>query len=512
MPKIRILFLFDSDNKIRHLLIYFILVLASDYSVISQTDSLRTNSIDVLRNDISAIISNPDFANANIGICIQSVETGEFIFKHNESKNFVPASTQKIVTTSAALDLLGEDFKFTTKLYLDGQIMPNGEFLGNVIIRGLGDPTISKYYHRNPMEILENWAKKIDSLGISSIKGKIIADDSYFDNAYYGQGWSWDDFPYYYSSQVSALTINDNRVDFYIYSGDSVDDYSHITNYPVSPYYRLINNVKTAVSSNNAVINSNREINSNIIKLSGAVPFEKSRKSSQAISVTIDNPSMFFLNLFKQKLEEMKIVVNGVLVRKADTPENIDYLSMFPLIETFSPPISEIIAVINQESHNLAAEMVFKTLGKESSGIGSFESGAEFVTKYLAKAGVNTQNVRIVDGSGLSRLNLISPRSMISVLNYIYRSSFRDVFMKSLAKPGEPGTLKRRMSRSKAEKRVYAKTGSMNYISAICGYITTNDNETFAFAIMLENFTVPGTLANNLQDLLLMRLSSFSRK
>lgn len=512
MHKNYILFSKTLLNNFKFILAYFTIILSNVCYTYSQSDSLRQNPIDILRNDISAIISNPDFAIANIGVCIQSVETGEFIFKNNDSKNFVPASTQKVITTAAALDLLGEDFKFTTKLYLDGQILPGGEFLGNIIIRGLGDPTISKYYHKNPMDILENWTKKIDSMGINSIKGKIIADDSYFDDMYYGPGWSWDDFPYYYSSQVSALTINDNRVDFYIYSGDSVDDYSHITAYPVSSYYRLINNVKTVVSSNQGSVNSNREINSNVIKLNGSIPYEKSRKTSEVVNVTIDNPSMFFANLFKQKLEEKKIVVNGVLVRKADTPENIDYSAMYPVIETYSPPLSEIINVVNQESHNLAAEMIFKTLGKESSGNGSFVSGADYIAKFLAKAGVNNQNVRIVDGSGLSRLNLISPRSMVSVLSYIHRSSFREVFVKSLAKPGEPGTLKRRMGKSKAEKSVTAKTGSMNYISAICGYVNTSDNETFAFAIMLQNFTVPGTLANNLQDLLLMRLSSFSRK
>ena len=478
----------------------------------AQTDTIRSNPVEILRNDINALIANPDFSNANIGICVQAVESGEYIFLSNDSKTFIPASTQKVITTAAALELLGENFKFATKIYLDGKLNPDGEFVGNIIIRGLGDPSLSKYYYKSPIEILESWVKTIDALGINSIKGNIIGDDSYFDGSYYGPGWSWDDFSYYYSSQVSALSINDNRIDFFIYSGDSVGDVSRITPYPISSYYRLVNNVRTSPASVQSNITGIRDINSNIIRLSGTVPFEPGRKTSYSYSTTIDNPAMFFLSLFRNILDEKKISFSGGLLMKSDMHEFIDYAALTPQIEFYSPPLSEIISIINQESHNLAAEMLFKTIGKENSGIGSFYSGSEYVLKYLSKAGVNTQNIRVTDGSGLSRLNLMSPRNMVNVLNYIYRTPYKDVFMKSLSKPGEPGTLKRRMTRSKAEKSVFAKTGGMNYVSAICGYVSTADNETFAFSIMMQNFTVPATLATNLQDLILMRLSSFSRK
>lgn len=487
------------------------LLFLSNLSVQSQIDTLRINSIEILRNDIKSLISNSDFANANIGLCVQAVESGEYIFVSNESKNFIPASTQKIITTAAALDYLGADFKFSTKLYLDGKLNGNGEFMGNVIIRGLGDPSLSKYYHKEPLEIFDVWIKKLDSLGINSITGNIIGDDSYFDDVYYGPGWSWDDFSYFYSSQVSALSFNDNRVDLYIYSGDSVGDAARINSYPQSNYYRINNRIKTSHPTLSNSLNGSRDFNSNIIKLWGSVPYEQSRKTPNTLSLTIENPTLYFLNIFKSKLEQEKISFSGGLMKKSDVHENIDYLHSLLLAENFSPPLKEIIDVINQESHNLAAEMILKTLGKENFGNGTFYSGSEYLQKFLLKAGVNVQNVKIFDGSGLSRLNLISPRNLVNVLNYVYRSSNKDIFIKSLAKPGEPGTLKRRMNRSKAEKNVVGKTGSMNNVSAICGYVTTSDNETFAFAIMMQNFTVPTSLASNLQDLILMRLSSFSR-
>ncbi len=501
-----------SNRKIISMIVFIIITINfASVQSLSQTDTIRINAVQTLKTDINSLISNPDFSSADIGICVQAVESGEYLYMQNESKNFIPASTQKVLTTAAAFDILGPNFKFATKLYLDGIILPTGEFVGNVIIRGMGDPSISKYYFKEPLEILDNWARILDSMGINSIKGNIIGDDSYFDNTYYGPGWSWDDFSYTYSSQVSALSINDNRVDFFIYSGDSIGASAGISSYPSSQYFRIVNNIRTSKSSDEAEIDGIRETGTNILKLSGAVPYDNFRKKAHSLSVTIDNPTLFFLNLFKQVLDNRRISFSGGLLRQADLPSRINYAELNPVIEHFSPTVSEIISIINQESHNLAAEMLLKTLGKENSGTGTYNSGAEFLRNYLGKAGVNQQNVKIVDGSGLSRLNLISPRNQVSILNYIYRSSFKDYFVKSLARPGEPGTLKRRMTRSKAEKSVTAKTGSMNYISAICGYVNSRDGETFAFSIMFQNFTVPLTLAHNLQDLILMRLSTFSR-
>jgi D-alanyl-D-alanine carboxypeptidase/D-alanyl-D-alanine-endopeptidase (penicillin-binding protein 4) len=515
-PKFRKNMILKSNLKFQSLFMVITTIIFNFFSTnftYAQVDTnYRINQLEILRSDIRSLINNPDFTNANLGLCVQALESGEYIFNYNESKNFIPASTQKVLTTAAALELLGSDFKYSTKFYLDGNIMPDGEFIGNVIIRGIGDPSISKYHFKEPLEILENWAKVIDSMGIRSIKGNLIGDDSYFDNIYYGPGWSWDDFSYYFSSQVSALSINDNRVDFYIYSGDSIGDYARISAYPNSQYYRIINNIKTTKSQEDNNITGFRNYGTNIISLWGTTSYDALRKKSNSISVTLDNPTLFFLNLFKQKLNERKIVFSGGLLRQADLPERINYSVLNPISEHFSPNLIEILTVINQESHNLSAEMIFKTLGKESTGIGDFEHGSEYILNYVSKAGVNKQNIKIVDGSGLSRLNLMSPRSQVSVLNHIHRSTFRDKFMKTLARPGEPGTLKRRMTKSKAEKNVFAKTGSMNYVSAICGYLTTSDGELMAFSLMFQNFTVPITLANNLQDLILMRLSSFSRK
>jgi D-alanyl-D-alanine carboxypeptidase/D-alanyl-D-alanine-endopeptidase (penicillin-binding protein 4) len=221
---------------------------------------------------------------------------------------------------------------------------------------------------------------------------------------------------------------------------------------------------------------------------------------------------LYLLNIFREILEDKQIRFRGALLDIDDWNEKLSYLNLDPIIIIESIPLFEIIKIINKESHNLSAELLLKTIGKESSGIGTYEAGIEKIKEFLEISGISPENMVIVDGSGLSRFNLISPRYQINLLSWIYRSDYKNELLNSLAVPGENGTLERRMKRSLAEKNVIAKTGSMNNVNNIMGYVQTRDGETLAFSIMMQNFTVPSSLARNLQDLILMRLASFSRK
>jgi len=476
------------------------------------TSNSSNSTLQELKNDLKVLIENPDFADATLGVSIFSPEYGEFIFRHNDTKNFLPASINKIITSTAALELLGSEFTYNTKLFLDGYIQSNGEFNGNIIIRGSGDPTMNKYFYENPLDIFEIWIKKLDSLGIRSIRGNIIGDDNYFDDVYYAPGWSWDDFVYEYSSQVNALTFNDNKIDISVISANSVGEYAMINVFPENSYARVINNILTVDSTGFTRIMARRDANTNIIELFGTIMYDSTADNTYELSVTIDNPTLFFLSLFKSSLERHNIRFRGALLDIDEYPsQRINYSEMMLVSELESTKLSEIIKVINKSSNNLMAEIVFKTIAKEISGIGSFEKASEQIYLYLLANGVNPERVKIVDGSGLSRLNLASPALFTNLLSNIYRSEKKDEFIQSLARPGENGTLSRRMRRSRAEYNVFAKTGSMNSVSTLAGFVNTRDNETLAFTIMIQNFTVPQSLARNLQDLICMRLASFSR-
>jgi serine-type D-Ala-D-Ala carboxypeptidase/endopeptidase (penicillin-binding protein 4) len=465
----------------------------------------------VLQSDLSALINNPDMSNAIIGVSVRSISTGEQFFKHNDSKSFTPASNQKILTTSAALKYLGSDFKFSTSAYLDGELLQNGEFFGNIIIRGSGDPTMSDYYKENPLDFVDKFATRLDSLGVRIIRGNIIGDDSYFDEIHYGPGWAWDDFLFPYCAQTNALSINDNKISIEVKQGDTTGLPADISVSPECSYYRVINRIRTVGIGELTEIVPYRELHSNIFELSGQIAYDTSRINKVNINVTIDNPTLFFLNIVKDALERHNIRFRGALVDVQDYNEEIDYMSLSPVFEYQSPELSEIIKVVNQQSHNLSADNIFKTIAKETSGVGSFAKGSEQILKFASSAGIPPDKIAVFDGSGLSRFNLFTPKYMVDLLTKNYKADYQEDFINSLASPGQEGTLKHRMTQTLAENRVKAKSGSMNNISTLSGYVTTRDGEVLAFSIMTMNFTVPRTLAHNIEDLICMRLASFSR-
>lgn len=466
-----------------------------------------------LQNDIDGLLRSRDFTNSHIGICVVSADNGEYLYRENEQKNFIPASTQKLFTTSAALDFLGKDFRYCTRLYLDGIVDKNGEYVGNIIIRGSGDPTWSEYFNTNTQVIFDKWITKLDSLGIVSIKGNIIGDDSYFDNEYYAPGWMWDDMAYPFSAQVSALSSGDNKIDFVILPGAIAGEPARIMMKQDNRFLRVINSVITVNSSEPAEVVPIKNYGSDVIELRGKIPISgKSERDPFMLSVTIDNPTQYTVNLFKQVVESHRIKVRGAALTIDNWNERINYTQLEPLCEYFSPTLLQISNVINKQSHNLCAESILKTLGKETSGVGSFAKGVEYVKKYLVKNAINTDDMTIVDGSGLSRLNLCSPQKQTQLLWAILRSDKKGEFQSTLAVPGEIGTMRTRTVGTQAEKRLKAKTGTMNSVSTLAGYVTTRDGETFCFSIMMNNFSVPESVARNLQDLICMRLASFSRK
>ncbi len=486
----------------------------------AHSDTMRTerknmrSAVKELQNDIDGLLKSRDFSNAMIGVSVLSADNGETLYKENDAKNFIPASTLKLFTTSAALDYLGKEFRYSTRLYLDGKISPGGEFQGNVILRGSGDPTWSEFFKTDVVAIFDTWMTKFDSLGIKSINGNIIGDDSYFDKEHYASGWSWDDMAYPYSAQISALSASDNSVEVQVFPGSMVGEQPRIVIAQDYRYVRIINNLTTGNANEGTEIVPVRIANTNTIELRGHIALEgkASNSSPYSLRVAIDNPSLFVLHILKQAFEHHQIKVRGLLLDIENWNERISYAGMQALCEHVSPRLQDIVAVVNTHSHNLCAESLLKTLGKESSGVGSFDAGIESVKKYITRLGIQHDDFQMEDGSGLSRLNLCSPQQLAQLLWAVHKSEIRQEFEASLAVPGESGTMRNRTVGTLAEKRVKAKTGSLNNVCTLAGYVSSRDGETLCFAIMINNFTAPEALARNLQDLICMRLATFSRK
>ena len=469
---------------------------------------LEKDPVKELEKDIIEILNISDFGDAHLGVLVYSLDNNDFLFSLNEKQNFVPASTLKLLSTSAALDYLGSDFHYKTEIFLDGEIQSNGEFIGDLVVKSNGDPSISNLFSNKIDDIFETWIKDLEKLGIVSIRGNIIADDSYFEDDNYPIGWAYDDLKYYYAPQVNAINFYENKIDLELSAGNEV---GYLANYKLTPktsYVQIINNVNTSKSADDNQIEFYRDIGTNIIELYGNIRYDNPKKS---LEISIENPSLYFISYFKEKLIESNIRFKGRVFDADDLSYEIKYPKEKKLSSHSSPTLNEIIKVINKESNNLLAEILLKTLAKEKKGIGNFSNGIESIKEYANMAGIPSSNLQITDASGLSRNDLFSPKHTIYLLNHIYRQSYYEDFKNSLAAPNQKGTLKRRMGKSKAEFNLFAKTGSMNNISNICGYVKTEDGEMLAFAIFMNNFTVPSASAINIQDMICMRLSGFSR-
>jgi D-alanyl-D-alanine carboxypeptidase/D-alanyl-D-alanine-endopeptidase (penicillin-binding protein 4) len=457
---------------------------------------------------IDDIFNDPNFSSANWGVVIRSLETGEYLYKRNEDKLFMPASNLKLVTTSAGLLLLGKYYHFRTNLYINGTI--DGSIVqGNLIVQGFGDPTISgRFYNGDAYKVFNQWADTLLKLGIDEINGNLIGDDNAYDDVSLGSGWAWDNETFWYSAPSGALSFNDNCIDITVKptkTGIPAD----IQIYPETRYVTVINKVITSDPNTHPDINIYRERGTNIITIFGKIAENSEEKKIQS---SINNPTQYSMVVLKEVLQRKGIKINGYASDLDEEVSNLDYSKMNKLFTYYSPALSEIVKVINKNSQNFYAEQLLKIIGYEKDGLGTDAFGVKEIKNLIKDFGINPENFIMVDGSGLSRLNLISPRQLVDLLSYMYKSELFPVFYESLPIAGVDGTLARRMRKTKAENNVRAKTGYIDGVKSLSGYINSADNEPIVFSIMVNNYIVPYTLADNLQDLVCLRLANFSRK
>lgn len=493
------------------LLWYFLtLVMVLFQSLNAQAPSGR---IIRLQKQIDKLISPYYLENAVWGITVQSLKYDDFLYVRNSNMGLVPASNMKLFTSVFALSRLGPDFEYTTRVYLQGRFVNDTIFDGNVIIRGMGDPTISGRYKENVTEILEIWADSLVAQNIKVLKGKVIGDDNYFGDDILGKNWEWDSESYWYSAQISGLSFNDNCLDYFVIP-TQVGRLARIRIVPHTSYVKINNRIKTIDSSFTEVkLNFVRRRASNTIDASGHIPFHSDPGSGY---VSIDNPTLYTATVFKEILQ-----TKGVAVEQQ--PFDIDSLKGFSydtkldtnirLVATYtSPQLSEILKVINKNSQNFFAEQVLRTVSAESGGPGTGEHAIEMELEFLDSVGIKTKYITIVDGSGYARTNQVSPMNIIAILRYIRTHKHWRVFYDSLPIAGVDGTLKRRMRNTPAHGNVRAKTGFVDKVRTISGFLRTFDNEPLVFSIMCNNFTVNRLDIEKIQDKILAKLASFSRK
>jgi serine-type D-Ala-D-Ala carboxypeptidase/endopeptidase (penicillin-binding protein 4) len=477
---------------------------------INDTLSVPTYSGTTIKDfwkELDDIFNDPNFDNANWGVVIQSLETGEYFYRRNANKLFIPASDLKLFTTSAALILLGPEYNFSTNILMNGKM--DGSVLdGDLIVRGRGDPTISgRFYNDDKYKVFKDWADSISKIGIDEITGNIIGDDDHFDNLGLGKGWAWDDASYWFSAPSGAISFNDNVVDIVVKVNNEKNIPVIITS-PSTKYIVFINNVSVVPDDSTTTINVYRQSGTNIVDVFGTIRKQDSVKTY----VTVNNPTQYSMVVLKSVLQKKDISVDGFAM-------DIDDISKSPFIKNpknlftyYSPPLKEIIKVINKNSENFYSEQLLKTIGLEEEGFGSADNGVKAEDMVFREMGILPEGMNIVDGSGLSRLNLVSPHQIVTLLNYMFKSKYFIPFFNSLPIAGVDGTLGKRMKKTKAENNLRAKTGTHIGVSSISGYVYTLDNEPVSFSIIANNYNVPVKIAENIEDLVCLRLANFKRK
>jgi len=462
-----------------------------------------------LQTEIDLLVNDPSFASATWGIYIEAPDKREVLYRHNENKLLIPASNMKLFTTAVALVKFGPNFTYKTGLYLDGAVR-NGTLNGNLVVKGSGDPTISGRYNGGIIVgTFIDWADTLKAIGITAITGDVIGDDNYFDDVTLGNSWSWDDEPYYYSAHQSGLSFNDNTVNVLIKPGEKAGDLAIIEIDPPTSYVQIKNNIKTTENDSVMYYDFNRSIDGNLFTFWGNMPLTR-RPSKTWVSVR--NPTLYTVTVLKETLEKNGISVEGKPIDGDNLATKPKYGTMMIAATYTSPPMSELIRTVNTPSQNFYAEQLLKTLGREYQKTGSSSAGVKVVKSFLRGVGIDDNGIKIVDGSGLSRLNLITAKQVATLLRYMRKHRYGNYYMNSLPIAGVDGTIRRRMSGTNAAGNLKAKTGSLSYVKALSGYVTTAEGEEIVFSFIVNNYNLPKSMANELQNRIGIILSNYSQR
>ncbi|MBM4171421.1 MAG: D-alanyl-D-alanine carboxypeptidase/D-alanyl-D-alanine-endopeptidase [Ignavibacteria bacterium] len=502
-------------NFIKHIQIKsaFFILFVSLQIVAQQKDSVLTksssvlNSINELREQLDDFFNDPNFSSATFGVVIKSLKTGEILYKRNPDKLFIPASNIKLITAASALYNLGANYVYATEILANG-IIKNGILNGDLIIKGSGDPTISnRFYSGSITNIFEKWADSLIAKGISEITGNLFGDDSAFDNLGLGRGWAWNDEHLWYSAPSSALSFNDNIIQIII-KPTKLNLPAEIIILPNTKFVSMISKVSTVDETQPQFISVSKLRGTNVISIGGSI---KNTTEQLTEFVAVSDPTMYFLTVLSDVLTQKGILIKGRIESLDSSTKIIIKENLSNLFIHESVPLHMILKELNKNSNNLYAEQILKTIGFETYNYGTTENGVRATLSIIDEMGINPSNFVMADGSGLSKLNLVTPRQIINLLNYMYKSEFFNPFYESLPIAGVDGTLSMRMRKTSAEKNVRAKAGYNNYVSSLSGYVKTVASEILAFSILVNNLITPIGLANYLEDSICNRLVNFTR-
>jgi len=445
-----------------------------------------------IQKAINNFCSDEVFEYASISIDIVNLKTNQTVASHNPNKSLPSASTAKLFSSAAALEILGPNFKPKTRIYKDGYIDSTGKLVGNIWIRGGGDPSLgSKYFvsKSNKRKFLHIWKDEINQLGINTISGSIISDASEFGYKGAPDGWNWSDLGNYYGAGPSGLTIFDNTLNFKFNTSNTVNVPVTLSSIEPNPpgleFFSYINSSNR--KGDNVYFYGSPS--SDIIFASGTLPINR---KDFLVKASLPNPEIQFAYEFEKILENNNISVLSDYKSSRFSIENTASDKIYNdknLIYTHQgESLINIINYTNRNSVNLFAEHLISLIGYEKNKNGSTNNGVKTMNEFWSSK-FSTKGLYLKDGSGLSRSNAISAKHLTRLLIYMNTSKYNSEYKSSLPITGINGTLKYLCKNQAAHNRIRAKSGSMSRVKSYAGYINSKTGKEYAFALIINNHT-----------------------
>ncbi|MDB4882943.1 MAG: D-alanyl-D-alanine carboxypeptidase/D-alanyl-D-alanine-endopeptidase [Gemmatimonadetes bacterium] len=474
-----------------------------------------STSRSALRQFIDSLIDVPEFRSTNWGVLVVDPGRGETLYARNADKLFMPASNQKLLTGSTALTQLGPDYRWSTTVLARGPIR-DGELAGSLIVRGNGDPSMSAHMQRGdalaPMRAI---ADSLRAHGVTRIDGPLVAQ-SLFTDGQLGYGWSYDDLDASYSAGVDGLYFNEGFTEVVVYGGARAGDPVRAITRPASTYPRLIirattadrlaNGATVADTSTSRAITVAQDSSHTGVLVSGTI----AAGDSAVVEITFRDLGAAYLAALREALTSRGIVVAperapppGGATISGPTTTQLD--SLFTLR---SPTLREVLPFFEKPSQNQIGEILFKTLALEKTGVGRADSASRVVSRQLIAWGAQADGFAVRDGSGLSRHDYVSPRTIVTVLDAMRKSPNFKTFYDALPIAGVDGTIRSRMRNTAAMGNVHAKTGTLDKARSLSGYVTTADGRMLLFSALCNNYVVPTRRVDMVSDALGVRLAS----
>ncbi len=468
-----------------------------------------------LARAIDSLVAAPEFRNAHWGVLIVDPDHADTLYAHEAEKLFMPASNMKIVTGATALVQLGPDYRWRTTFIAAGPVV-NGVLEGDLVVSGRGDPSVSDHMRDDAMQPLRDIADSLRARGITRIEGRVVAGDDAFPDADIGFGWSWDDLGEEYGAGVDELYFNEGFARIAVHGGARAGDAPTVVSLPAHTVPAMRAQVVTgapaadgpvpAITGGGLLAATLDTVTHTVIVGGWIAP-----GASDTLDVVFPDQRAAYIGALTEALAERGIVVSGATLATAAHGSSPTPAPRADTVLTFwSAPLRDVLGAMEKPSQNQIAEIVFKTLALERTGVGTADSARALIVRQLEGWGAAPDGYVIRDGSGLSRYDYVSPETLVRALAAVRRDTAFHVFYDALPIAGVDGTLEYRMRGTLAQGNVHAKTGFVANARSLSGYVTTADRHMLIFSALCNNWTVPVHDVERVQDAIAARLAALT--